>query len=233
MRVPSNAPVYVRSFAARDRLGGLSREAFLAVFLLRHLCDVVLVETVGVGQNETDVVNLADTVVLVIQPFAGDLIQFIKAGVMEIPDILAVNKADDAALARKAVADVKAALALDRQLSRVSVGENSERSVPSTQPWSSPVLAVSAAANLNLDALHEAIAAHHSHLVATGTLESRRVEQAIAWVMGEIQVEVGRAGLEALGGIPGVKTLWARQPATWSAARRLKVLLGSVSYGVK
>ncbi len=215
MQVPSNAPVYVRSFAARNRLGGLSREAFLAVFLLRHLCDLVLVETVGVGQSETDIANLADTVVLVIQPFAGDLLQFIKAGVMEIPDVLAVNKADDAALAHKAVADVRAALALDRR------------------GWSSPVLAVSAAANLNLDALHEAITAHHSHLVTTSALESRRADQAVAWAVGEILVDVGRVGLEALGGIPGVRAFWACQPATWSVARRLKVLLDSVSCGVK
>ena len=215
MQVPSNAPVYMRSFAARDRLGGLSREAFLAVFLLRYLCDMVLVETVGVGQSETDIAHLADTVVLVIQPFSGDLLQFIKAGVIEIPDVLAVNKADNETLARKAVADVKAALSLDRR------------------PWSRPVLAVSATTTLNLYALHEAIATHHSHLIATGTLESRRADQAIAWAVGEVLVEVGRMGLAALGGISRVRALWARQPASWSDARKLKVLLDSVIYGVK
>ena len=98
--------VYARSYAARDRLGGLSREAFSAVFLLRHCCDLILVETVGVGQSETDIATLADTTVLVVQPFAGDLLQFIKAGVMEIPDILAVNKVDNQALAQKALSDV-------------------------------------------------------------------------------------------------------------------------------
>ena len=146
IQAPSQAPVYVRSFAARDRLGGLSREAFSAVFLLRHLCDVVLVETVGVGQSETDVAHVADTVVLVVQPFSGDLLQFIKAGVMEIPDVLAVNKADDEALARKAVAEVKAALAFERR------------------PWSRPVLAVSATTDLHLEALEKAIAAYEEAL---------------------------------------------------------------------
>ncbi|HXG19531.1 MAG TPA: hypothetical protein VNN62_10725, partial [Methylomirabilota bacterium] len=76
MQIPQQAPIYIRSFAARDRLGGLSREAFAAVFLLRHLCDVVLVETVGVGQSETDIAHIADTVVLIVQPFSGDLLQF-------------------------------------------------------------------------------------------------------------------------------------------------------------
>jgi LAO/AO transport system kinase len=205
----------MRSFAARDRLGGLSREAFLAVFLLRYLCDTVLVETVGVGQSETDIAHLADTVVLVIQPFSGDLLQFIKAGVMEIPDVLAVNKADDATLARKALAEVKAALSLDQGFG------------------SRPVLAVSATTILNLDALREAITEHHNHLVATGTLESRRADQAIAWAVGEVLVEVGRMGLAALGGVSGVRAFWACQPASWSSARRLKVLLDSVSYGMK
>ena len=106
LQLPAHAQVYARSYAARDRLGGLSREAWAAVFLLRHCCDLILVETVGVGQSETDIAVLADTTVLVVQPFAGDLLQFIKAGVMEIPDILAVNKADDQALAQKALSDV-------------------------------------------------------------------------------------------------------------------------------
>jgi LAO/AO transport system kinase len=215
MQVPLHAPVYIRSFAARDRLGGLSREAFSAVFLLRHLCDIVLVETVGVGQSETDVAHIADTVVLVVQPFSGDLLQFIKAGVMEIPDVLAVNKADDKALARKAVADVNAALSFERRL------------------WSRPVLAVSAATNLNLDKLEAAIAMHHNHLCASKALESKRAEQVIAWAVGEVLHEVGARGLAALGGYAGVRAFWSRQPTTWSAARRLAMLLGAVQYEVK
>ncbi len=215
MQVPSHAPVYIRSFAARDRLGGLSREAFSAVFLLRHLCDGVLVETVGVGQSETDVTHIADTVVLVVQPFSGDLLQFIKAGVMEIPDVLAVNKADDETLARKAVADVKVALSFERR------------------SWSRPVLAVSAATNLNLDKLDAAIATHHNHLRTTHALEAKRAEQVIAWAVGEVLHEVGSRGLTALGGHAGVSAFWSRQPATWSDARRLAMLLETVQYEVK
>jgi len=215
MQVPLHAPVYIRSFAARDRLGGLSREAFSAVFLLRHLCDIVLVETVGVGQSETDVAHVADTVVLVVQPFSGDLLQFIKAGVMEIPDVLAVNKADDEALARKAVAEVKAALSFERR------------------PWAQPVLAVSAATNLNLDKLAAAIAAHHNHLRVTHALESKRAEQVIAWAVGEVLQEVGVRGLSTLGGQAGIRAFWSRQPTTWSAARRLAMLLDAVHYEVK
>jgi LAO/AO transport system kinase len=215
MHVPPHAPVYIRSFAAHDRLGGLSREAFSAVFLLRHICDVVIVETVGVGQSETDVAHIADTVVLVVQPFSGDVLQFIKAGVMEIPDVLAVNKADDEALARKAVADVKAALSFERR------------------PWPRPVLAVSAATNLHLDKLDAAITAHYNHLYSSGTLESKRKKQTITWAVGEVVYELGRAGLSALGGTAGVTTFWQRQPASWSEAHRLTVLLNMVQYKVK
>jgi LAO/AO transport system kinase len=214
MQVPAHAPVYIRSFAARDRLGGLSREAFSAVFLLRHLCDVVLVETVGVGQSETDIAHIADTVVLVIQPFSGDLLQFIKAGVMEIPDVLAVNKADDEALARKAMADVKAALSFERR------------------SWSRPVLAVSAATNLNLDKLEVALTTHYRHLHATGTLAARHADQAIAWVVGEVGYEIGARGLAALGGQAGLRSLWSHQPPTWSEVHRLTALLETVDYRV-
>ena len=212
MQVPAHAPVYMRSFAARDRLGGLSRAAFSAVFLLRHLCDVVLVETVGVGQSETDITHIADTVVLVIQPFSGDLLQFIKAGVMEIPDVLAINKADDEALARKAMADVKAALSLEQR------------------PWSRPVLAVSAVTDLNLDQLETAIATHYNHLHASELLAAKRAEQGIAWAVGEIVYEIGARGLALLGGEAGVRAFWSRQPTSRSAARRLRVLLQGVQY---
>lgn len=212
MHVPPHAPVYIRSFAARDRLGGLSREAFSAVFLLRHLCDVVIVETVGVGQSETDIVHIADTVVLVVQPFSGDILQFIKAGVMEIPDVLAVNKADDEALARKAMVDVKAALSLERQA------------------WSRPVLAVSAATNLHLDDLDAAISAHHHHLVFSETLTPKRAEQTVAWATSELLHEVGRRGLLTLGGPTGVKNFWEQQPAQWSALHRLDALLSALHW---
>lgn len=214
MQVPQHAPVYIRSFAARDRLGGLSREAFSAVFLLRHFCDMVIVETVGVGQSETDIVHISDTVVLVIQPFSGDLLQFIKAGVMEIPDVLAVNKADDEALARKALADVKAALSYEKH-----------------RHWSRPVLAVSAATNLHLENLDSAISAHYEHLVAQDALQKKRADQTFAWAIGEIFYEVGRRGLLALGGPDGVKDLWGKQPKDWSEVHRLNALLNMAQWG--
>ena len=217
MQLP--AQVYARSYAARDRLGGLSREAFSAVFLLRHCCDVILVETVGVGQSETDIAALADTTVLVVQPFSGDLLQFIKAGVMEIPDILAVNKADNQTLAQKALSDTQAALALARR-----------PAPPESEVWDSPVLAVSAATNLNMDTLNQALRAHWQHLQATASLERKRAAQHLEWGIGEIVYEVGQRGLAALGGVEGVRTAWNQQPAPWSVVRKLSALLEVVQY---
>jgi LAO/AO transport system kinase len=226
MQLPPAATVYARSFAARDRLGGLSREAFLAVFLLRHICDVVLVETVGVGQSETDIANIADSVVLVVQPFSGDVLQFIKAGVMEIPDILAVNKADDAALADKAMAEVRAALATRGNVSAFHASPLAEPGADAGG-WSSPLVAVSALSNLNLDRLEAAIAEHHRHIQTADRLVSRRAAQEIAWAVGELRYELGRVGLAVAGGPDGVAARWTQQPGR-SPARKLANLLAAV-----
>lgn len=109
---PEDAKLFVRSLAARDRLGGLSDHAIAATMLLRALFDVVLVETVGIGQSDADVALIADRSLLCVQPGSGDALQFMKAGIMEWPDVIAVTKADTGALARRARADVEGALGL-------------------------------------------------------------------------------------------------------------------------
>ena len=107
--------VFVRSMAARGRLGGLAAEAFAATLLMRAVYDRVIVETVGVGQSETDIAIVADTVVLCVQPGSGDSLQYIKAGIAEIPDIAVIGKADLGSIALKAQSDLEAALALERR----------------------------------------------------------------------------------------------------------------------
>ncbi len=104
---------FVRSMAARHRLGGLADEAFPAITLLRALYDLVLVETVGVGQSETDVADMADTVVFCVQPASGDAVQFMKAGIIEIPHIAVVTKADLGAPAERALADLESGCRLE------------------------------------------------------------------------------------------------------------------------
>ena len=104
--------VFVRSMAARDRLGGLADQTLAAMVVMRALFDRVLIETVGVGQSETDVAGVADTVVFCVQPGSGDSLQFMKAGIVEIPHVIAVTKADLGAAAERARADVAGALSL-------------------------------------------------------------------------------------------------------------------------
>lgn len=118
---PDDAKLFVRSLAARNRLGGLSDHAIAATILLRALFDVVLVETVGIGQSDADVTLIADRSLLCVQPGSGDALQFMKAGIMEWPDVICVTKADTGALAHRAKADVEGALGLAVQKNAIPV----------------------------------------------------------------------------------------------------------------
>src|ERR671932_825991 len=107
---PSDAGVFIRSTAAGLRLGGLAPATRAAATALAAAYDVVVVETVGVGQSETDVAQVADSVAVIVQPGSGDVLQFLKAGIMEIPDVLVVTKADLGDVALRARRDLHAAL---------------------------------------------------------------------------------------------------------------------------
>lgn len=174
---PEDQGVFVRSLASRGRLGGLAELAFPAVVLMRAIYDRVLVETVGVGQSEADISTVADTVILCIQPGSGDSIQFMKAGIMEIPDIVAVTKADIGPSAQRALADVKGALGL----------ANSDEI---------PCLKVSALKSEGLDELLEAL---NSRQAKTGTEElwARRRAQASGWLQSALLQHFGEEGLKA------------------------------------
>src|SRR4029453_2868653 len=102
--------IFFRSQATQGDLGGVGRRTFAVTRLLRHLFDYVFIETVGIGQSEIEITALADATVLVLQPLAGDQIQFLKAGVMEVPDVFVVNKCDEETLARRSVHELRAAL---------------------------------------------------------------------------------------------------------------------------
>src|SRR5205807_6766447 len=107
---PSDRGVFVRSTAAGDRLGGLAPATRAAASALAAAFDVVVIETFGVGQSETEVADVADTVAVVVQPASGDVLQLLKAGIMEVPDVLVVTKSDLGMIATRAVTDLRAAL---------------------------------------------------------------------------------------------------------------------------
>ncbi|MEM9044149.1 MAG: P-loop NTPase fold protein [Pseudomonadota bacterium] len=109
---PDDRGIFVRSMAARSRLGGIADLTYPSSVLLRSLYDLVIVETVGVGQSETAVTQVADLVVFCAQPGSGDALQFMKAGIMEVPDMILVTKADLGPLARQTMSDLRGALSL-------------------------------------------------------------------------------------------------------------------------
>ncbi len=149
--------VFIRSMASRGALGGLS-EATLQAALLMDASgkDDVFIETVGVGQAEIDIVDHGDTVVLVLMPGSGDSIQALKAGVMEIPDIIVVNKADHP-LTDTMIREIRGVLSLGPKVS-----------------WRVPILRTEAAKGEGVAELAEQITEHRAHIEAEGTLEKRR-----------------------------------------------------------
>jgi LAO/AO transport system kinase len=182
---PTDDQVFVRSMAARDRLGGLAELTLSAMVLMRALYDIVLVETVGVGQSETDVAEVADSVIFCVQPGSGDALQFMKAGIMEIPDIAVVTKADSGAGAQKALADLRGALDL--------AGDEE------TAGWPVEVLGVSAQNGEGVERLIALLSQHWDWLNDGGRLQRRRDAQARQWLVDNLRERFGREGLRRLG----------------------------------
>jgi len=188
---PSDPGIFIRSMAARDRLGGLASITAAAVMLMRAVHDWVIVETVGVGQSETDIASVADSVLLCVQPGSGDSLQYMKAGIAEIPDIAVVTKADLGAVAVQTVRDLRAALA--------TTGGATGRSAK--ESWRVPVLNMAVGREDQAKTLIETLNDHRRHLNA-GPLVERRQKQAEAWLMSSLYESFGREGLKAIEATP-------------------------------
>ena len=165
--------VFIRSMGTRGHLGGLAEATLQAALLLDAFGkDVVFVETVGTGQSEVEITGLADTIVLALMPGSGDSIQALKAGIMEIPDVIVVNKRDHPA-AKTMMNEVRSILGL---------GEKRD--------WTPPIVLTEAVRGEGIEGLWEAVEDHRRHLVESGRLEERRGEQ----LAGEVfAVASGRA----------------------------------------
>jgi len=177
--------VFIRSMAARQRLGGLADPARAAVTILSAVFDHVFVETVGVGQSEAEVVTLVDTLVFIVNPGTGDSLQFMKAGVTELPDLFVVNKADLGAIAQRAVAEVESGLGI------------TQRTDPSTRP---PVLLLSAQDGTGVEACIEVLDTQREKLVSSGRLASLRRDQREAYAIECLERRYGSYGVEKIGG---------------------------------
>jgi LAO/AO transport system kinase len=153
--------VFIRSMANRGALGGLSEAALQAALLLDAAGrDEVFVETVGVGQAEVDIIDHADTIVLVLMPGSGDSIQALKAGVMEIPDVIVINKADHP-LTDTMAREIRGVLSL----------ANHDRAV---RRWRVPIVKTEAAHGRGIGELVERLDEHRAHILAEGQLVERR-----------------------------------------------------------
>jgi LAO/AO transport system kinase len=186
--------VFIRSMATRGALGGLA-EAALQVVLVMDAAgkDDVLIETVGVGQAEIDIVDHADTIVLALMPGSGDSIQALKAGVMEIPDVIVVNKADHP-MTDTMVREVRSVLALSRE----------------PGGWQVPVLRTEARAHTGVEELAAKIDEHRAHIEAAGTLAERRARNLRNEVLGIATSRLRRRLEATAAGDPEVAALLER-----------------------
>ncbi len=149
--------VFIRSMGTRGHLGGLAEAALQALLVLDASGkELVFIETVGAGQSEVEVIGIADTVVLVLMPGSGDSVQALKAGIMEIPDVIAINKQDHPA-AKTMLNEVRSILSLDRERS-----------------WRPPIVLTEATRGDGVPELWTKIEAHREHLESDGLLEERR-----------------------------------------------------------
>jgi LAO/AO transport system kinase len=157
--------VFIRSMANRGALGGLSEAALQAALLLDAAGrQDVFVETVGVGQAEIDIIDHADTIVLVLMPGSGDSIQALKAGVMEIPDVIVINKADHP-LTDTMIREIRGVLSL----------ANLDRTPEEVRArWRVPIVKTEASRGVGVDELVAALDEHRAHILAAGQLQERR-----------------------------------------------------------
>jgi len=174
--ISNDEGVFIRSMASRGSLGGLSRATADTVKILDAFGkDYIVIETVGVGQDEVDIVKAADVSILVMMPGSGDDIQAMKAGIMEIGDIFVVNKADKDG-ADRLVAEIKMMLELG--------------STP--REWNAPIIKTVATENQNIDILVEKIGEHKEFLTKNGKLDSRRKERIRSEITKIVEHEIFR-----------------------------------------
>jgi len=172
--------VFIRSMGTRGHLGGLAEATLQAALILDAAGkDLLFLETVGTGQSEVEIVGIADTTLLVLMPGSGDSIQALKAGIMEIPDVIAVNKKDRTG-ATTMESEVQSILALDTE-----------------REWETPIVLTDAISGEGVEELWDAVGAHRSHLEETGLLAKRRASnlarQVYALASGRAKAHLERA----------------------------------------
>ncbi|MBH71909.1 MAG: methylmalonyl Co-A mutase-associated GTPase MeaB [Pelagibacteraceae bacterium] len=177
---PNDKGLFIRSMAARDKLGGLASITLSSAFLFNALFDLTIIETVGVGQSETDIVNIADTVLFCVQPGSGDALQFMKAGIVEIPDIIAITKSDLGEIANITKNDV---------INSIKIGNYSKEQ-------DLPIVLISSKEEKNINDLINKIEESQKRNEA---IKNKKKEiRSIFWLEESIKEQFGLSGIEKL-----------------------------------
>ena len=177
---PNDGGVYVRSMAAKDYLGGVSELTYPTMTVMRSKFDFLIIETVGVGQSETSIKDIVDTVVLCVQPGSGDTIQFMKSGIFEIPDLVVVTKCDMEKLSNQTFSDLS----------------GSSSYFKDKNAWDIKIILTSSHKNIGLDSLIKEIDNRWRWLIKENVLNINRSSQDIQWMKNCIIREFGMMGLE-------------------------------------
>jgi LAO/AO transport system kinase len=181
---PTDNGVFIRSMAAGTHLGGLAWQTRHCLTVFEAVFDIILLETVGVGQSETEIDQVVDSIVFVVQPGSGDALQFMKAGIMEIPHVLLVNKADQKALAQRTLNDLKTVEHL---------------SPTGDQDWRLALMQASALEGWGQEELVRVLRAHHQFL-SNNDLDDLRHRHRCQWVLVLFKERFGSFGIEMLEG---------------------------------
>jgi LAO/AO transport system kinase len=226
--------VFIRSLATRGHLGGLSRATAEVVQVMDAMGkDVIIVETVGVGQDEVEVAELAHTVVVVSIPGMGDDVQAIKAGVLEIADVFAVNKADREGSDRT-VKDLQLMLELRRSTATRGLEHDAQHQMRRTTPedphdpdwWDPPIVKTVATQDQGVVELLEAVERHRQHLARTGERARREVARARAAFLTLLRERLMQRALARIGEEEGhldelAARIAAREADPWELAEQL------------
>ena len=177
---PKDYKIFIRSLAAKDSLGGISEMTYPCMSVMRSFFDILIVETVGVGQSEISIEDVADSIIFCVQPGSGDTLQFMKSGIIEIPDIICVTKSDLLELSNNTIADLK----------------SSSKYLNSSYDWPIEIMSVSSEKQIGIEELFLLLQKRWKWLQDKKILDKKRYHQDKLWIEKKIKEKIGEYGFK-------------------------------------
>ncbi len=177
---PKDYNIFIRSLAAKDSLGGISEMTYPCMSVMRSFFDILIVETVGVGQSEISIEDVADSIIFCVQPGSGDTLQFMKSGIIEIPDIICVTKNDLMELSNNTIADLK----------------SSSKYLNSSYDWPIEIMSVSSEKQTGINKLFVLLQKRWKWLQDKNILNKKRYYQDKLWIEKKIKEKIGEFGFK-------------------------------------